>query len=354
MQTLVSRSSNCLLRFAKSQARVLTLVTLFAVSASQAHAQGCVIARGGGASAISDSSGYLEAGEWQLNFAFRHFKSDRHFIGDDEQPQRKALGTQVINNSFFYDVSATYAWSKRLNFSFTVPFVYHDRSSLYEHSGNSGGRYHTQAAGLGDIRVSANYWILNPETAKRWNMSVGFGIKSATGDYEARDVFVRPTGPMERFVDSSIQPGDGGWGATVELQGFYHIVGNLSAYGNGFYLFNPEERVETTNFSIPDAYMARGGVDYRIERVKGLSVSLGARIEGVPGNDAFGDSRGSRRPGFAVAIEPGVTFTKGKYSGTLTVPVAVHRNRTTTFGSVRAGDAAFADYTINASFSVRL
>jgi len=347
-------SSHPLVRFAKQHARLLVLAATFALSATQAHAQGCVIARGGGATSISDSSGYLEAKEWQLNFAFRHFKSDRHFVGDDEQPQRQAQGTEVINNSYFYDVTATYAWSKRLNFSFTMPFVYHDRSSFYEHSGNSGARYHTQAAGLGDVRLSANYWILNPETAHRWNVSVGVGIKWATGDYEAKDIFIRTSGPAERFVDSSIQPGDGGVGGTVELQGFYHIGGNWSAYGNGFYLFNPEERVETTGFSIPDAYMVRGGVDYRVESIKGLSLSLGLRNEGVVAHDLFGGSRGSRRPGFAVAVEPGITFTKGRYTGTITVPVAVHRNRTTTFGSLRAGDAAFADYTINASLSIRL
>lgn len=327
-----------------------------AILPSLLRGQGCVIARGGGASAIVDGSGFLEKGQWQTSFAFRHFRSDRHFVGDVEQPQRKANGTQVINDSYFYDASLTYAWSKRLTTTLTVPFVYHDRSSLYEHLGNnSGQRFHTQAAGLGDVRLSANYWIIDPEKShSRWNLSVGFGIKAPTGDEMKRDIFMRPAGPQERFVDSSIQPGDGGWGYSVELQGFYHIKGGLSAYGNGFYLFNPEGRVEETGFSIPDSYMARGGLDYRIDRVEGLSVSLGMRVEGVPGTDAFGNSRGSRRPGFAVAVEPGVAFSKGRFAAGLTVPIAVHRNRTTTYGAVRAGDAAFADYSINASFSVRL
>lgn len=317
--------------------------------------QGCVISRGGGCATVTEGGGYLEAGAWQTNFAYRWFKSDRHFIGDDEQPQRKEQGTQVINNSNFYDFTATYAWTKRLNLSLTIPFVHHDRSSLYEHLGNaSGQRFHTQSSGLADMRGSFAWWIRNPDTAHRWNVSFGLGLKAPTGSYNARDTFIRSTGPQERYVDSSIQPGDGGLGFSADLQGFVHLVGNLSAYGNASYLFNPEERVETTGFSIPDSYLARGGFDYRVPAVPGLALSLGGRIEGVPGNDAFGGSRGSRRPGFAVAVEPGVTFSKGRYSATLTVPVAVHRRRSTTWGSARPGDAAFADYTINTSFSVRL
>jgi hypothetical protein len=323
---------------------------------SSLFGQGCVIARGGGGAMITDSSGYLEPKDWNVNVAYRWFESDRHFVGGQEQKHRQANGTQVINNSHFYDVSATYAWSKRLNTTLTFPFVSHNRSSLYEHLGNnSGQRFSTQSSGLGDMRLSASYWIINPNADhQRWNVSFGAGLKAPTGDYKARDIFNRSSGPTERYVDSSIQPGDGGWGYNLEMQGFFHIKGNLSAYANAFYLFNPEGRVEATGFSIPDSYMARTGLDYRLERVKGLVLSLGARVEGVPGRDVFGNSRGSRRPGYSMAVEPGVTFSKGRFTGTLTVPVAFEHRRTMTYGATRLGDSAFADFTINTSFSVRL
>lgn len=328
-------------------------VTAALFASHAAFGQGCVIARGGGGAMILDGSGFLEPKQWQLNIAHRWFESDRHFIGDDEQPQRQAQGTQVINNSHFLDVTATYAWTKRLNFYLTLPYSKHDRSSKYEHRGNANPRYHTQASGLGDIRVGANYWVFDPDTTHRGNLSVGVSLKAATGDYTAKDTFMRPAGPQTRYVDSSIQPGDGGWGFSVDLQGFVHVVGNISAYGNASYLFNPKERVAVTNFSVPDSYLARGGFDFTIPSVQGLSLSLGARIEGVPGNDAIGGSRGSRRPGFSVAVEPGVTYAKGRFVGTVTVPIAVHHRRSTTFGSSRPGDAAFADFTINSSVGVR-
>lgn len=317
--------------------------------------QGCVIARGGGGASITDGSGFLEPKHWQLNFAYRHFDSHRHFAGDDEQTHRSDQGTEVYNNSSFFDVTAAYGWSNRLSLSLSIPTVYHDRSSMYEHLGNSSGqRFSTQAAGIGDVRVGGTYWVMDPAGDNRGNIAVGFGFKVPTGNAEARDIFVRSSGPTERYVDSSIQPGDGGWGYTVELQGYWRIRTGLSAYGSGFYLINPEGRNEQTGFSIPDAYMVRCGFDYRIDAVKGLSASLGVRNEGVLAHDLFGNSRGSRRPGFAVAVEPGVTYSKGRYTSTLTVPIAVHRNRVTTFGAIKAGDAAFADYTLNLSVTMRL
>ncbi|MEN9401870.1 MAG: hypothetical protein RL091_573 [Verrucomicrobiota bacterium] len=320
--------------------------------------QGCIIARGGGGAGITDGSGYLNTGDWQITQSIRHFDSHRHFAGDDEQTHRSDNGTEVYNNSWFFDTTLTYAWSRRLSLFVTVPFVNHDRSSLYEHLGNnSGQRFATQASGIADVQAGASFWVLHPDHAMTWNLQVGASIKFPTGDAEAQDIFVRSSGPTLRYVDSSIQPGDGGTGFSISLSGFYSLekwVKNLSLYGNGFYLFNPEERNEKTGFSIPDGYMVRGGLEYRFAHVQGLSASLGVRNEGVVAHDLFGGSRGFRRPGFAVAIEPGFTFSKGRFTSTLTVPIAIHRNRVTTYGAIKAGDAAFADYTINVSVAVKL
>jgi hypothetical protein len=335
------------LKLAPLLIRLICLLGFVLIPASM-FGQGCVVARGGGASSVIGEGGYLPAKHWELNFAYRNFRSDRHFVGDDEQKQRAALHNEVINHSNLADIAATYAWTERLNLTFTLPFSWHDRSQV-----SSGVRYHTQAGGLGDVRLSANYWILDPAMAHRGNFSIGVGLKAPTGNAEVKDTFWRATGAIINYVDSSIQPGDGGWGATVEMQGFLHLVGNLSAYGNGFYLFNPEEQVKATGWSIPDGYMVRGGFDYRIEAVKGLVVSLGMRNEGVVAHDLFGSSLGRRRPGFAVAVEPGITYNRGAYTFTLTVPIAMHRNRVVSYGATTAGDAAFADYTINTGLTVR-
>lgn len=315
---------------------------------STTFGQGCVVARGGGANSVTGEGGYLQPKHWEVTASYRNFRSDRHFVGDDEQKQRTALHNEVINHSNLADVAMTYAWTERWSSTLTLPFSWHDRSQV-----TSGVRYHTQAYGLGDIRLSTSYWVFDPSTPHRGNISFGIGLKAATGNAEVRDTFWRPTGAVINYVDSSIQPGDGGWGATVEGQAFYHLWGNFSAYGNGFYLFNPDDQVEATGWSIPDGYMVRGGVDYRVDQVKGLVLSLGMRNEGVVAHDLFGSSIGRRRPGFAVAVEPGVSYTRGSATFTLTVPVAVHRNRVVSYGSQKAGDAAFADYTLNTALTLR-
>jgi hypothetical protein len=54
-----------------------------------------------------------------------------------------------------------------------------------------------------------------------------------------------------------------------------------------------------------------------------------------------------------VGVEPGISWSKGKWFASLTTPVAVYRNRTTTFGQDEPGDAAFADYSVNFSAALR-
>ena len=98
--------------------------------------------------------------------------------------------------------------------------------------------------------------------------------------------------------------------------------------------------------------------------------SSGGRIEGIPVSDVLGGSDGFRRPGFAVAIEPGVEIMKGRYTFNLSVPCALYRNRERSRADQQAsdyrlahpvagqnsdvhGDAAFADQVVAASFAVR-
>ena len=78
-------------------------------------------------------------------------------------------------------------------------------------------------------------------------------------------------------------------------------------------------------------------------------MGLGGRIEGVPVRDLIGKSDGFRRPGYAVSVEPSLSFSRGAHTFSLAVPVAVYRNRQRSVADLisgGAGDAAFADYII--------
>jgi hypothetical protein len=96
--------------------------------------------------------------------------------------------------------------------------------------------------------------------------------------------------------------------------------------------------------------------------MNGFNSYLGGRIEGIPSSDLIGGSAGYRRPGYAVSVEPGIGFSKNKFSVFTSVPSALYRNRTQSYqdkertkdtGNYTHGDAAFADYLVNLVFSYR-
>ena len=309
------------------------------------------------------------ANHWLGSVDYRWYESFRHFQGDVEQPQRETRRNNVINDVHSFNVSATYGFSDRWSAAINFPFIYADRSSLYEHDFIH--RHSMHAGGLGDIRIVTDLWLLEPHKHMEGNIALGIGLKAPTADDKASDISYRATGPVTRPVDPSIQPGDGGWGLVLELQAYQKVFGNLFAFVQGSYLITPEEQndTETTlgdssttpgvvkHDSIPDQYFGRGGFSYVIWPEKGLSLSLASRIEGIPVYDAVGGSMGFRRPGYAISIEPGISWTGKKNAFSINTPVALYRNRERSAPEIflgrPGGDAAFADFSILASFTHR-
>ena len=107
--------------------------------------------------------------------------------------------------------------------------------------------------------------------------------------------------------------------------------------------------------SAADEYLWRGGLSRPVTHVKllrGLALSAGGRMEGVPVRDAFGKSNGFRRPGYVISFEPGLMYARGRTMFNVSGPWAMERNRkisVTDIANHSHGDAAFADYTIIAS-----
>lgn len=348
--------------------------TLFFLIATQYSAgQGCVAIRSvSGLGTASGGGALLQAGSWQAGMNFRYFHSFRHFRGAHEEENRIAEGSEVINDSYFLDFSMNYAITDRWFASVILPFVYHERSSLYEHGGNpdpeedwAGERHKTYAKGLGDMRFTAGYWLFDPQKHHGTNLSVSVGIKLPTGDYNAQSFFYNQgdakNETIEGAVDQSIQPGDGGVGASLELQG-YHMLGNkIIASGYFYYLANPRATAEIdsrrgpSEYSVSDQYAVRLGASYMLP-VDGASLYLGLRREAVPSSDFLGSSVGRRRPGFVMSVEPGLNYSKGRMSANISVPIAFERNRTRSYSDKRSGrhgDAAFADYVIDLGFTYR-
>jgi hypothetical protein len=122
-------------------------------------------------------------------------------------------------------------------------------------------------------------------------------------------------------------------------------------------------------YASPDQYFLRAGVSGSVG--SNFSFSLAGRWEGIPAYDALGGQVAYRRPGYVVAVEPGVSFRTNNHSLSLFVPVNVVRNRIQSAADIAnqdlqnsvvtdpadyvhvQGDAAFADYSISLIYSYR-
>ena len=320
---------------------------------------------------------YLRPGDWQIGATLRTFRADEQYRGTVLSQPVTRLKTQVISELDLLDLNATYGVSPQLSLSLGVPLILYASSNRALPAGVAGSPRFTQSSkGLGDISLTARYWLLDVEEHKSQNVSLGLGVKSPTGNSNAMDTFPNGAGAAIglRPVDSSIQLGDGGWGILFDVQAFKQ-VGSLTIYGGGTYLANPRGQSHTLSprgFLVPagpgavnpgeryntvsDQYIARLGALHRVPGVKGLAASLGVRLEGVPVNDLIGDTIGFRRPGYVISVEPGLIYTTGQTTFTLSVPVStmvnVQPQDDDHFEAER--DSTFADFIVLLGVSHRL
>ncbi len=358
----------------------LLLTVLIMGAFQQADAQGCVAIRSfSGCGSGSGTGVFLNKGDFLIGTNVRYFKSYRHYRGTHEEVQRVQNGTEVINKSSFLDFTVNYAVSNRTYATFTLPFVFHHRTSMYEHGGNPpnglGQRHATSSQGLSDIRLGVGYWLFNPDRHPTFNYAIGLGVKLNTGKYDYKDTFYNQ-GPdrneeRELVVDQSIQPGDGGISPSLDLQGYHILSDRFSINTTLFYMFGIQEsngvlirnqQAGGTEFAVPDQYLARIGFTY-VTPLQGLSVYGGGRMEGVPAEDLIGGSNAYRRPGYSIGLEPGINYNRGNLAVNFSMPFAIARNRTQSYldkqrteqtGNNTHGDAAFADYLLNLGVTYRI
>lgn len=338
--------------------------------------QGCVAVRNMSSCSLNyDSTG--TSGRWQIAFNYRYFESYKHYRGKEEEIHRVENGTQVINHDNSVLLGVAYTINKRWSAAVLIPYLYIDRSSMYEHKGNnSGERYHTSSRGFGDMRISG-YYKVTPNSHQT-HLTVGMGVKLPTGDYNYKDYFHKRGSEGQDTlvllaVDQSIQPGDGGFGAVAEFDFAQQLARNVHLLATGMYLFNPRNTNGTlrganlvngiplsNEMSVPDQFLFRLGAQYSWNR---LHFFAGGRYEGIPVKDVFGASDGFRRPGYIISAEPAITYMTHKHTFALNVPIALERNRTQSVldkkrteatGNYQHGDAAFADYLVSISYVYRL
>ncbi len=341
---------------------------LLALGAHQARAQGCAPIRHMAPSLSAEGIFYLEPNEWEATVSYRYLHSEHIFIEDSEQPQLAQRAARLDIHS--WDLSLNYAVTRRWSLNFVMPFIHAEASSVRDHT--DGQRHMTTAGGLGDVRLLANYWLLDPAKHPNGNILAGLGFKAPTGNDCAVDKLYTPTGVEIRPVDISEQPGDGGWGIVAEFQAYQLLLPKTFGYASGYYLSNPRDQNNTTTRlpttgpfaagpdehfnSVPDQYQARLGLSYAIWPAKGIALSLGGRIDGLPVHDLIGGDLGFRRPGYTVYLEPGINWIHGPWFASISGPVALYRNRPASVPEQERGinrGGGFADFLILASVSRR-
>lgn len=309
---------------------------------------------------------------WQVSLSWRYQRSDRHFRGTHEETNREAEHSEVINDIHLAELGVRYNFDKRTSIAISVPYLMATRSHpIRDASREVVDRSVLNSRGLSDVTVVARRMMFEPTAERRGNVTLGFGVKLPTGANNVVDTREREEDGERLFrvetVDQSVQPGDGGFGFLLDFSAF-RLLGpgsNMAFYASGAYLINPEGTSGVQTFrgapgeqimSIADQCVLRTGLVVGPESWNRFALGLGGRIEGVPVHDLFGSSEGFRRPGYAVSVEPSMSWSRGPHTVSLAVPIAVQRNRQRSVPDLARGshgDAAFADWVLLTSYSRR-
>jgi len=304
-----------------------------------------------------------EPGTWNITFTGRNSTADHHYNGTVYQVQRQLEQTYVVNQQDSLTTTVSYQLTPRVSLNAGIPFVDASWGIPSPRSGGPAARANENAHGLGDITTLARFAVISPRSGRSWNVLVGGGVKFPTGNNHATDVFPDGNGNnnLERHVDISVLPGDGGWGLIMDLQG-YKAMARFTAFGSGTWLANPRDTgaatrgtlatvTPTAYNTVSDQFVFRTGTSVAI--TEHTAATIAWRMEGVPRYDVIGDSHGFRRPGVEMYWEPGVTFTAGRHSVSFNLPVGYYYNRFRNPYTGAPGDSTFPEYVSIATYSMR-
>ena len=357
------------MRGSNRRAALFTIIGLsgFWLAPFEARAQGCEpirfttpVSLGGAGEA------YQRGHEWELTLAYRRLLSNQWFIGTEESSSQAPGGSAPIFKIHTVVADVAYAFSDRVRAHVSIPF---SRGSFSRKWADNA--VHTQSAtGIGDATVLGEAWIFSPRAHPHANVALGFGVKAPTGSHTKPSQFYLGSGAVAFPADQTIQPGDGGWGLLAQLQTFAQISDRTTLYGSGSYMASPKALSDIKGapvpapnsslyWSVPDVYSGRTGVAFDALPEHGVSMSLGARVDGIPVHDLIGggDDNSIKRTSYIVYAEPGLSYTQAKNTFTVSVPWRVKLNRIKSLTEQQPGAlpnaGGFAKYLVFASYSRR-
>ena len=349
--------------------QLLLLAAIFAgaqlVCPPSSFGQGCILLRQTSPMFGTTDSDAQEVGAWNLTLTGRNSTADKHYNGSVRQVQREREQTYVVNRQNSITATISYQMTPRVSLNAGIPFFEASWGIPSPRTGGPAARANENARGIGDITTLARVSLVSPSSGRSWNLQVGGGVKFPTGNNKATDVFPDGNGAnnTERYVDISVQPGDGGWGMILDLQG-YKSMGRFLVFGSSTWLANPRDTggpsranlVGTPNptniNTVSDQFVFRTGTTYALSRH--IAGSIAWRMEGVPRYDLIGASHGFRRPGVTMYWEPGLTVSTGRQAVSFNMPIGYYFNRFRNPYTGTPGDSTFPEYVAIATYSIRL
>src|SRR5215472_6773881 len=209
----------------------------------------------------------LRPRKWTVSFGYRYQQSDRHFSGDIENTSRPLLHNQIYNLYHLLDFTVERQLTSRWSVFGSMPVLFAHRNQLYPPAAQF------ISNGIGDMSFGVNVWVFKPPTESGDNISVGAALKTPTGNCNVTGQALYQGQIVTAAADQSIQPGDCGWGFSLNAQAFKRIPKTDGQfYVAAVYLFNPMGMNDTYTWrsfpalhhredymSIADQYLYRGG-----------------------------------------------------------------------------------------------
>ena len=352
-----------------SRTRILPLAAVLSVAAfgdGIALAQGCLPSRftTPALGSLGGPTGdvYLPSGTWQVGWAYRYVGSNQLIIGHRVRNDLAPGGVPSFVHSQLLNLGLVYGVTDRLAVTLNAPVA---RGSL-ELTYPDGRRHQNTAAGLGEVSVSASYWLRSARPLLPGaNVAIGVGVKAPTGRNDVPGTFWKADGSSLRFpVAPAIELGDGGWGLVLSTKGFAPVFERSYIYAGGSYTFNPKTTTDvlkapgsTLHWAAPDTWDGNVGLSTLLSSALGVSANLGALAYGTPRRDVFGGrDNGERLPAISGYISPGLGITRGGHTLTVSVPLRAYMNFRPSFVDDAAGQpggGGLARRLLLVSYSVR-
>lgn len=324
-------------------------------------AQGCMPLHFTTPSLGAEGVVFLRPHQWQIGLAARRVATNKFFVGDTQNETGGPFGHGVNLRLNSADLSLTYALTEQTSVSLAVPLFTGTAEQTYADM----QRHQVTNKGVGDVSAVVNRWLWAPSQHPTGNISLGLGVKTATGGNHAVGDSYSATGTVtQSMITPTMQLGDGGWAILAQAQAFQQVFTRTAAYASGVYSASLKEHTDevwggwpTKFLSVPDVYSVRGGLAFAVAPDQGVSASLGGRMDGTRMSDLVGGRDDYKRsPGYYVYVEPGAAWSTGLNQFTLSVPVRVRSNYyavTLSDGTEKIGAGGVNDYIIYAGFTRR-